>query len=189
MLESSVRLLLAMVRAKPRLALAPESRGRIAANVALFNTCNIPLAPNITCGKIIFIKKMRENKKNKREGYACKEWCPKWCFGGYLREWRVPRLGTYAIHCAVFDCVLWWSSESFARFYYLKCALPCLLQLRKEQNVYINGRSPQIFKDLRRNQLHTETEGAHRSPKLWKEYTPCTNGMSPQTLNGNLLWP
>ena len=37
MLESSVRLLLAMVRAKPRLALAPESRGRIAANVALFN--------------------------------------------------------------------------------------------------------------------------------------------------------
>ena len=38
MLESSVRLLLAIVRAKPRLALAPESRGRIAANIALFNS-------------------------------------------------------------------------------------------------------------------------------------------------------
>ena len=38
MLKSSVRLLLAIMRVKPRLALAPEFRGRIAANVALFNT-------------------------------------------------------------------------------------------------------------------------------------------------------
>ena len=38
MLKSSIRLLLTIVRAKPRLALAPESRGRIAANIALFNT-------------------------------------------------------------------------------------------------------------------------------------------------------
>ena len=43
MLKSSVRLLLAMVRVKPRLALAPESRGRIAANVALFNTSSATL--------------------------------------------------------------------------------------------------------------------------------------------------
>ena len=38
MLKSSVRLLLTIVRVKPRLALAPEFRGRIAANIALFNT-------------------------------------------------------------------------------------------------------------------------------------------------------
>ena len=38
MLKNSVRLLLAIVRAKPRLALAPESKGRIAINVVLFNT-------------------------------------------------------------------------------------------------------------------------------------------------------
>ena len=38
MLKSSVRLLLTIVRAKPRLALAPEFKGRITANIALFNT-------------------------------------------------------------------------------------------------------------------------------------------------------
>ena len=38
MLKSSVRLLLAIVRTKFRLALTPEFRGRIAANIALFNT-------------------------------------------------------------------------------------------------------------------------------------------------------
>ena len=47
MLESSVRLLLAMVRAKPRLALAPESRGRIAANVALFNSFGFSNSPPV----------------------------------------------------------------------------------------------------------------------------------------------
>ena len=50
MLKSSVRLLLAMVRAKPRLALAPESRGRIAANVALFNT------PPATLVAMLFVR-------------------------------------------------------------------------------------------------------------------------------------
>ena len=50
MLESSVRLLLAMVRAKPRLALAPEFKGRIAANVALFNT------PSATLIAIFFVR-------------------------------------------------------------------------------------------------------------------------------------
>ena len=38
MLKSSVRLLLTIVRAKPRLTLAPKPKGRIAANIALFNT-------------------------------------------------------------------------------------------------------------------------------------------------------
>ena len=37
MLKSSVRLLLAIVRAKPRLALAPKFKDRIVVNIALFN--------------------------------------------------------------------------------------------------------------------------------------------------------
>ena len=50
MLKSSVRLLLAIVRAKLRLALAPEFKGRIAANIALFNT------PPATLVAILFVR-------------------------------------------------------------------------------------------------------------------------------------
>ena len=53
MLKSSVRLLLAMVRAKPRLALAPKSRGRIAANVALFNIFSATLVA------ILFVRSVK----------------------------------------------------------------------------------------------------------------------------------
>ena len=38
MLKSNIRFFLTIVRTKPRLALAPEFKGRIAANIALFNT-------------------------------------------------------------------------------------------------------------------------------------------------------
>ena len=41
MLKNSVRLLLTIVRVKFRLALAPKFKGRIAANIALFNKLSI----------------------------------------------------------------------------------------------------------------------------------------------------
>ena len=50
MLKSSVRLFLAIVRAKPRLTLAPESKGRIVANIALFNT------PPATLVAMLFVR-------------------------------------------------------------------------------------------------------------------------------------
>ena len=50
MLKSSIRFLLAIVRTKPRLALAPEFRGRIAANIVLFNT------PSATLVAMLFVR-------------------------------------------------------------------------------------------------------------------------------------
>ena len=50
MLKSSVRLFLVIVRAKFRLVLAPEFKGRIVINIALFNT------PPATLITIFFVR-------------------------------------------------------------------------------------------------------------------------------------